>query len=67
MMRREKLEDLVATRMIKRKCKILDVPTKWLNVGWATYALKAPKDRVWQVMIAYAKEQAIWLIVWKVG
>ena len=59
-MRREKLEHLVATGMIegersrgKRREKMLDGLGNWLKVGTVTEALKAPRDRdVWKVMMA---------------
>ena len=62
-MRREKLEHLVTTGMIKEKLsrgkqpeKVLDGLTKWLNVGCMTDALKATRDTdTWKVMTAYPK------------
>ena len=62
--RREKLEHLVTTGMVKGKRsrrkreKMLDGLTKWLKVGRVTDALTAMMDRdVWEIMIAYAKER----------
>ena len=63
--RREKLEHLLTTGMMKGKCsrgkqcdKMLDGLTKWFEVGRVTEALKAKRDRdVWKVIIFYAKEQ----------
>ena len=70
MMRREKPDHRVATKMIegkrcrgKRQGKMLDVLTKLLNLGQVTDALKVTRDRGgWKFMIAFAKEQSIWLI-----
>ena len=49
-MRREKLEHLATIGMIKgnrsrgkQQEKMLDVPTKWLNVGQVAIALKATR------------------------
>ena len=67
MIKREKLEHLVATGMIegkrsrgKQHDKMLDGLRKWLKLGRVTGALKATRDRDTQkVMIAYAKEHGI--------
>ena len=52
----------MTTGMIKKKIqkeneweKMLDGPTKWLNVKQVTETLKATRDLdAWKVMIAYA-------------
>ena len=66
MLRREKLERFVTTRMVeekrsrgKQREKMVDGLTKWLKVGRVTETLKdlVMRDRdARKVMIAYAKE-----------
>ena len=58
-MRREKVEHLVTTGLIKGKCnkgkqreKMLDGLTKWLKSRKVSDAMKAKRDRdAWKVMI----------------
>ena len=65
--RREKLEHLVTTGMIKGKCsrgkqsgKMLDRLSNWLKVGRVKEALNATRDRdAWKVLITYVKEHGI--------
>ena len=69
MMRRENLEHLVTTGIIKGKhsrgkqCeKKLDGRTKWLKVG-RVKALKAMRNReAWKIMIACVKEHGTYWI-----